>query len=97
MVLMNGDLEISSKNLARVLGVKTAEPASQRDARRWTGYQFGGTSPFGAKREMPVLIHDEIPRMEEVYINAGSRGFLIRMRTTDLIRVLEPTIADLAT
>ena len=96
VVLMNGDLEVSAKNLARELGVKSAEPASQRDARRWTGYEFGGTSPFGTRQEMPILVHDEIPRMEEIYINAGSRGFLIRMRAVDLMQVLEPTVADLA-
>ena len=96
MVLMNGDLEVSTKNLARVLEVKSAEPANQRDARRWTGYEFGGTSPFGVRQELPTLAHDEIPRMEEIYINAGSRGFLVRMRTSDLIRIIEPIVANLA-
>ena len=96
IVLMNGDLEVSTKNLARVLGVKSAEPASQRDARRWTGYEFGGTSPFGTRQEMPTLAHSDIQRMEEIYINAGSRGFLVRMRTTDLMDLLEPRVADLA-
>lgn len=96
IVLMNGHQEISTKNLARALGVKSTEPANQRDARRWTGYEFGGTSPFGTRQDLQVLAHSAIPQMERIYINAGSRGFLVRIRTEDLMRVLQPHVEDLA-
>lgn len=96
IVLMNGDQEVSTKKLARELGVKSTEPASQRDARRWTGYEFGGTSPFGTRQQLPILAHSDIPQMNETYINAGSRGFLVRIKTEELIRVLSPQIEDLA-
>lgn len=96
LVLMNGDREVSAKSLARVLAVKSAEPASAGEARRWTGYQFGGTSPFGTRRDLPTLAHREIADMAEIYINAGSRGFVVAMRPADLIRVIEPRLTDLA-
>lgn len=96
IVLMNGDLEISTKNLARCLGVKSVEPADQREARRWTGYEFGGTSPFGTRSRLPVYAHDEIAELDEIYINGGSRGLLVRIKTEDLKRVLNPRFEDLS-
>lgn len=96
IVLMNGDQEVSTKKLARELGVKSTEPASQCDARRWTGYEFGGTSPFGTRQQLTILAHSDIPQMEEAYINAGSRGFLVRIKTEELIRVLSPRIENLS-
>lgn len=96
IVLMNGDQEVSTKKLARELSVKSTEPADQREARRWTGYEFGGTSPFGTRQQLPLLAHSDIPQLNEIYINAGSRGFLVRIRTEELLRVLEPRIEDLA-
>lgn len=96
ITLMNGDLEISTKNLARYLGVKSVEPADQREARRWTGYEFGGTSPFGTRTRLPLYAHDEIAELEEIYINGGRRGFLVRIKTEDLRRVLEPRFGDLS-
>lgn len=96
IALMNGDLEVSAKTLSRALGVKSVEPASQRDARRWTGYVFGGTSPFGTRETLPVFAHSDIAAMGEVYINAGSRGFLVRIGVEDLLRVLQPQLLDLS-
>ena len=66
-------------------------------ARRWTGYEFGGTSPFGTREILPIFCHDEITGMGRIYINAGSRGFLVGMEASELIRVLQPQVADLAT
>lgn len=95
IVLMNGDLEISTKNLARCLGVKSVEPADQRVARRWTGYEFGGTSPFGTRTRLPLYAHHEIAELEEIYINGGRRGFLVKIKTADMRRVLNPRFEDL--
>ncbi len=96
LVLMNGDLEVSTKNLARVLRVKAVVPAGQRQARRWTGYEFGGTSPFGTRTVLPIYAHDQIARLEEIYINGGRRGYLVKIRTADLKRALQPRFEDLA-
>ncbi len=93
---MNGDLEVSAKNLARTLGVKAVETAGQSQARRWTGYEFGGTSPFGTRTTLPIHAHDEIAELEEIYINGGRRGYLVKIRTVDLQRVLDPRFDDLA-
>ncbi len=96
IVLMNGDHEVSAKTLARQLGVKSVKPASADRARRWTGYEFGGTSPFGTREALPVFCHDEISGMGTIFINGGSRGFLVGMPASELIRALQPQIADLA-
>lgn len=96
VVLMHGDLEVSTKHLARIMGVKSAEPATQSKATRWTGYQFGGTSPFGMKTDVPIFAQREIAQLERVYINAGSRGFVVGMDPRDLLEVVSPVLVDLA-
>jgi epoxyqueuosine reductase len=96
IVLMNGDREISTKTLARLLGAKTTRPASPQRGGRWTGYQFGGTSPFGTREKLRIFATREIAAMEEIYVNAGSRGFVVRMIASDLIAALSPQLADLA-
>jgi Cys-tRNA(Pro) deacylase len=96
LVLMNGDREISTKTLARLLEVKTTKPATAERGRRWTGYEFGGTSPFGTRTEMPLYAHEDIAGMETIYVNAGSRGFVVGMRASDLVAALSPVFADLA-
>lgn len=97
MVLMNGDHEVSTKTVARLLGVKSVKPAGADRARKWTGYEFGGTSPFGTREQLRLMAHSEIPDLERIYINAGSRGFLVAMNPAELIRTLQPEVADLAT
>ncbi|MCI0426329.1 MAG: Cys-tRNA(Pro) deacylase [Actinobacteria bacterium] len=96
IVLMNGDHEISTKNLARLLGVKSVHPASLQRGRRWTGYEFGGTSPFGTRQKLRTFINAEIAGMDRVYVNAGRRGFVVGLAVSDLIRALSPEPADLA-
>lgn len=96
LVLINGDHEVSTKAVARILGVKTVTTSRQADARRWTGYEFGGTSPFGTKTDLRCLAHIEIANLEIAYVNGGSRGFIVEISTADLIRVLHPQLADLA-
>jgi Cys-tRNA(Pro) deacylase len=96
MVLMNGDHEISTKTVARLLGVKSTHPASPDRGKRWTGYEFGGTSPFGTRQRLRMFANAEIATMDRIYVNAGSRGFVVGMAAADLIRALSPELADLA-
>jgi epoxyqueuosine reductase len=96
IVLMNGDREVSARNLARLLGVKSVKPASADRGRKWTGYEFGGTSPFGTRESLRVFANAEIAEMGTIYVNAGSRGFLVAMEATNLIAALSPELADLA-
>lgn len=97
IVLMHGDLEVSTKKLARALEVKSVTPASQEQARRWTGYEFGGTTPLGMRTALPVLAQETLVDLDVVYVNAGSRGFLIGIDPTVLIELTGARLADLAT
>ena len=97
IVLMHGDREVSTKNLARQLGVKSITPCAPIVADRHSGYQVGGTSPFGTKRTMPVYMERTISELSKIYVNGGKRGYLVGMSPADAIRVLEPTLVDAAT
>jgi Cys-tRNA(Pro) deacylase len=79
IVLMHGDRSVSQKGLARQLGIKTVEPAGADRAERWTGYQFGGTSPFGLRTQIPIYVEKSILDLDRIYINGGKRGFLVRI------------------
>lgn len=79
MVLMHGDRQISTRNLARLLGMKHIEPASPQQAGKWTGYLVGGTSPFGSKTALPVYAERSIFDLDTLYINGGKRGFLVAL------------------
>ena len=96
-VLMHGDREVSAKNLARAIGVKTVAPCPPDVADRHSGYQVGGTSPFGLRRAMPVYLQDTVTALPRIYINGGARGFLVAIDPADLVRVLAPTLVDVAT
>ncbi len=96
IVLMHGDREVSTKQLARQIGSKTVAPCSPDVAGRHTGYQVGGTSPFGTRKRMPVYVERSILQLERVYINGGRRGFLVGVAPADLERVLKPTPVDVA-
>jgi Cys-tRNA(Pro) deacylase len=95
-VLMHGDREVSAKNLARFLGVKQVAPCAPEVADRHSGYQVGGTSPFGLRRAMPVYMERTIGDLDRIYINGGARGFLVALAPADLVRVLKPTLVDVA-
>jgi len=95
-ILMHGDKEVSAKNLARALGKKSVAPCTPEVADRHSGYQVGGTSPFGLKRAMPVYVEQAILDLPLVYINGGARGFLVAIAPTDLARVLKPTSVQVA-
>ena len=92
-----GDKEVSAKSLARLLGVKRVQPCPPAVADRHSGYQVGGTSPFGTKRTMPVYLERTITDLERIFVNGGKRGFLVRIAVADLVRVLSPTVVDVAT
>jgi len=97
IVLMHGDREVSTKNLARAIGVKSVQPCAADVADRHSGYQVGGTSPFGTRRAMPVYLQRTVVDLPYLYVNGGRRGYLVGMTPSDLVRVLAPTLLDIAT
>jgi Cys-tRNA(Pro) deacylase len=96
LVLMHGDREVSTKSLARQIGAKTIEPCDPAIAERHTGYQVGGTSPFGTRKGLPVFVERTILDLPRLYINGGKRGLLVSLTPADLVRVLSPTPVDAA-
>jgi Cys-tRNA(Pro) deacylase len=97
IVLMHGDLEVSTKNLARQIGRKMIVPCPPEVAQRHTGYLVGGTSPFGTRKAMPIYMQQSIATLDRIYINGGRRGLLVSMTPAELIRVLAPTFVDAST
>lgn len=96
VALMHGDLEVSTKKLARAVGVKTLRPANQREAGRFTGYQFGGTSPLGMKSDPQVYCQETLTTLDRIYVNAGSRGFLVGIDPSTLVALTGALLADIA-
>lgn len=94
LVLMHGDRKVSTKNLAREAGRKRVEPCRPEVAQRHSGYQVGGTSPFGTRKAMPVYMERSILDLPRVYINGGRRGFLLAVAPADIVRVLAPRMVD---
>ena len=97
IILMHGDQEVSTKNLARQIGRKTIAPCSPEVAQRHTGYLVGGTSPFGTRKMMPIYMQQTIAQLDRIYINGGRRGLLVSMSPADLLRVLRPRLVDVST
>ena len=95
-VLMHGDREVSAKNLARAIGAKTVGPCTPEVADRHSGYQVGGTSPFGLRRAMPVYMERTVAALPKIFINGGARGFLVEIDPREAVRVLAPTLVDVA-
>lgn len=91
IMLMHGDKEISQKSLARLINVKQLTPASESTATKATGYQFGGTSPFGTRKSLPVYAESTLFLLDRIYINGGKRGFLVEMNPADIKKVLQVT------
>lgn len=96
VVLMHGDRKVSTKELARQINCKHIEPCKPETANRHSGFLVGGTSPFGTRRKMPVYLERSILDLPLIYINGGRRGFLVGMHPHDLIRVLAPTLVNVA-
>ena len=92
IILMHGDRQVSTKELARIMGVKQISPCPLDIAQKLTGYLVGGTSPFGTRRRMPVQMEESIAKLEYIYINGGKRGYLVGMKPSELIRVLKPVL-----
>ena len=96
VVLMHGDRKVSTKNLARQAGRKRIEPCRPDVAKRHSGYQVGGTSPFGTRKAMPIFMERSILELPYLYINGGRRGFLVGMKPEDLKRTLNPEVVEVA-
>ncbi|HEX8112574.1 MAG TPA: aminoacyl-tRNA deacylase [Kofleriaceae bacterium] len=95
-ILMHGDREVSVKQLARLVGAKSVAPCAPEVADRHSGYQVGGTSPFGLRRAMPIYMQSTILELPRIYINGGARGFLVDIDPRDAQRVLAPVLVDVA-
>jgi Cys-tRNA(Pro) deacylase len=91
IVLMHGDREVSTKELARILGVKSVTPVDHAAAQRLTGYMVGGISPFGTKSQLPIFAESTIISLEKILINGGKRGFLVELSPNDLEKLISVT------
>ncbi|WP_199181248.1 Cys-tRNA(Pro) deacylase [Chromobacterium alticapitis] len=96
IVLMHGDREVGTGMLAKQIGVKKVHPCDPKTADKHSGYQVGGTSPFGTRHAMPVYMEASIAALPVIYINGGKRGFLIGVDPREAIRVLSPTLVNAA-
>jgi Cys-tRNA(Pro) deacylase len=96
VMLMHGDREVSTKALARQLGKRSVQICKPEVAQRHSGYLVGGTSPFGTRKAMPIYLERTILDLERIYVNGGSRGFLVGLAPQDLVGVLAPTLVDVA-
>ena len=94
LVLMHGDREVSTKSLARQLGVRAVEMCKPEVANRHSGYQVGGTSPFGTRRRMPVYLERTVLDLPRILVNGGSRGFLLGIAPADLVKLLDPRLVE---
>jgi len=96
IVLMHGDLKVSTKELARRAGAKRIFPCKPEVAQRHSGYLVGGTSPFGTRKAMPVYLERSVLQLPRIYINGGRRGYLLGMDPAALASVLSPILVDVA-
>jgi Cys-tRNA(Pro) deacylase len=96
LVLMHGDREVSTKQLARTIGAKQVAPCAVEAAQKQTGYLFGGTSPFGTRRPLPIYAERTIFELPRIFINGGKRGFLVEIEPQDLKRALSVTEVEVS-
>ena len=96
IVLMHGDRQVSTKNLARALGAKSVDPCSVEVAQRHSGYLVGGTSPFGMRKAMPVCVQASVLALPRIWINGGRRGFLVGIDPAVLSGLLGARAVDCA-
>jgi Cys-tRNA(Pro) deacylase len=92
IVLMHGDLQVSTRDLARTIGARSVTPCAPAVADKHSGYQVGGTSPFGTRKPMPVYLEETILELPKIYINGGKRGFLVGIDPREVVRLLKPTL-----
>ena len=95
-VLMHGDCKVSTKELARQIGMKRVAPCTPENAHRHSGYQVGGCSPFGLRKPMPVYMERSILDIATIYINGGKRGFLVGLPPQEVVRVVKPVLVSAA-
>jgi Cys-tRNA(Pro) deacylase len=88
LVLMHGDKQVSTKTLARQLGVKSVDPCKPEVAQRHSGYQVGGTSPFGTRKALPVYVEASVLALPSICINGGRRGYLVGIAPSVLVELL---------
>ncbi|WP_330893338.1 Cys-tRNA(Pro) deacylase [Candidatus Deferrimicrobium sp.] len=96
IVLMHGDCEVSTKELARIIGAKSIAPCQPETAHRHSGYIVGGISPFGTRHPMPIYMEGTILDLPKIYINGGRRGFLVGISPSEAVRILSPTSVRVA-
>lgn len=96
IVLMHGDHKVSTKELARLLGVKTITPCEPAVANKHSGYLVGGTSPFGTRKAMPVYMEASVLELPLIYLNGGKRGFLVGLTPAEAQRLLRPALVNVA-
>lgn len=96
VVLMHGDCSVSTRNLARAIGVKSVSPCSPQQAQRATGYRIGGISPFGTRKRLPVYVEQSIMDLPALLINGGQRGYLLEIQPSVLTRLLDATAVQCA-
>lgn len=96
IVLMHGDRQVSTKDLARAIGVKSIVPCHPDVANGHSGYQVGGTSPFATRQKMPVYLQKTILDLDKIFINGGGKGFLVRLDPREIQRVLNTVLVDAA-
>jgi len=96
VILMHGDREVATGKLAKQIDAKRVRPCEPKVADKHSGYQVGGTSPFGTRAAMPIYCERSIAALETLYINGGKRGYIISLATADLLRVLQPVLVDAA-
>ena len=91
VVLMHGDRQVSTRELARIIGARSVNACSPETAQKHTGYLVGGTSPFGTRKALPVYMEETILELPVIYINGGRRGYLVGIDPKDAARILKPT------
>lgn len=96
IVLMHGDCETSTRNLARQTGRKHIEPCTPEAANKHTGYLVGGTSPLGTKKTIPIYMEKSVLALDYIYLNGGKRGFLVGLKPQALLPVLQPALVEVA-
>lgn len=96
IILMHGDRQVSTRELARSIGARSITPCSPDVAQKYTGYLVGGTSPFGARKQMPVYLEASILYLPKIYLNGGKRGYLVGIAPQDVVQVLRPVLVTVA-
>ncbi|HEY5973099.1 MAG TPA: YbaK/EbsC family protein, partial [Geobacteraceae bacterium] len=96
IVLMHGDRQVSIRELARAIGARSVTPCTPETAAKHSGYLVGGTSPFGTKKPLPVYLEESILALHKIYLNGGKRGYLVGLEPRELVRVLVPTLVNVA-